>query len=66
MKKLLSVLMFAVLGGSQTGPLIQTTTRLVQVSVVAREHDRPIDSLKAEDFHVFVVSVSLTSCSPAG
>lgn len=54
MKKLVCALLFAVIGRSQTDPVIKTTTRLVQVSVIAKEHDRPVDSLKAENFHVLV------------
>ena len=54
MKKLVYALLFAAIGGSQTEPVIKTTTRLVQVSVVAKAHDRPVDSLKAENFHVLV------------
>ncbi len=36
------------------GPVISSTTRLVQVSVVAKAHDRPAEGLKAENFKVFV------------
>ena len=35
-------------------PLIKTTTRLVQVSVIAKEHDGPAQGLTADDFKVTV------------
>ncbi len=39
---------------AETGaPLIQSTTRLVQVSVIAKSHDHPAEGLKAEDFKIF-------------
>ena len=39
---------------SAPAPIIKTTTRLVQVSVIAREHNQPVEGLKAEDFHISV------------
>jgi VWFA-related protein len=35
-------------------PLIKTTTRLVQVSVIAKSHDQPAGGLTQDDFKVFV------------
>ena len=35
-------------------PVIKTTTRLVQLSVIARSHDQPAEGLTKEDFKVFV------------
>ena len=35
-------------------PVIKTTTRLVQLSVIARFHDQPAEGLTKDDFKVFV------------
>jgi VWFA-related protein len=35
-------------------PVIKTTTRLVQLSVIAKSHDQPAEGLTQDDFKVFV------------
>jgi VWFA-related protein len=44
---------FLTLAVAQEGPVIRTTTRLVQVSVIVRDKNGPVEGLKPEDFQVF-------------
>jgi VWFA-related protein len=43
----------AVVSIAQEGPVIRTTTRLVQVSVIVRDKNGPVEGLKKEDFQIF-------------
>src|SRR6185295_14062567 len=51
--RLLVVAMLAVLSTAQEGPVIRATTRLVQVSVIVRDKNGPVEGLKKEDFQIF-------------
>src|SRR5580765_7919843 len=51
--RLYALFALAVLTAAQEGPVIRTTTRLVQVSVIVRDKNGPVEGLKQEDFQVF-------------
>jgi VWFA-related protein len=51
--KYLLIAGFLTLAVAQESPVIRTTTRLVQVSVIVRDKNGPVEGLKQEDFQVF-------------
>jgi len=51
--RLLAIAALAVFSMAQESPTIRVSTRLVQVSVIVRDKNGPVEGLKQEDFQVF-------------
>ncbi len=52
--RMLAGLLVVLTGVAQEPLVIKSTTRLVQVSVIAKSHDQPADGLNVDDFKIFV------------
>ena len=50
---ILAVLAAGILNAQMPDVVIRTTTRLVQINVIATKHGAPVPGLKKEDFQVF-------------